>query len=381
MRKIIISITFALLACTSCFSQMSNNDTLNKIEKKKDLFRRIGLANLDKIEGIYFGYQNTTRSGWDGPLSSLNGKFKYDLYFIILKDLNTPNQFNVYDYYVDEFRLNPGKYFIEKEDNKYKLKCCVSAETLAKSNLSIDNGSEVTFDGNNISFTSKTISSDIISTDIYNSEYKIFPRSLEDNIFKTGTGFFISKNGYVVTNYHVIKVASNIYVSNSKFKRLKAEIEFVDEYNDIAILKVPYKLNVIPYNILALSKDIGDNVFTLGYPFVQSMGKEVKLTNGIINSNSGYENDIRYYQFSAEIQPGNSGGPLFDSEGNIVGLVSSKHNKATNAGYALKAKFIIDFIKINDPAILKTNINSLKNLSLTSKYKILKDYVLLLEIE
>ena len=111
------------------------------------------------------------------------------------------------------------------------------------------------------------------------------------------------------------------------------------------------------------------------------MGKEVKLTNGIINSNSGFENDPRYYQFSAEIQPGNSGGPLFDSEGNVVGIVSSKHSKATNAGYALESKFLIDFIKLNEPSILKHNVNSLKDLSLISKYKILKDYILLLEIE
>ncbi len=147
------------------------------------------------------------------------------------------------------------------------------------------------------------------------------------------------------------------------------------------MLKVDTSLKNIPYNIFSGNEEIGDNIFTLGYPFIQLMGKEVKLTNGIINSNSGFENDTRYYQFSAEIQPGNSGGPLFDSDGNIIGLVSAKHSKATNAGYALKSKFVVDFIKLNDPSILKKNVNTFKNLNLTSKYKILKDYILLLEIE
>jgi serine protease Do len=151
----------------------------------------------------------------------------------------------------------------------------------------------------------------------------------------------------------VIENATNVYASNSICNKLKAEIVFSDKLNDIAILKVNITLKPIPFNIITINKDIGSNVFTLGFPYVQSMGKDVKLTNGIINSSSGFENDTRYYQFSAEIQPGNSGGPLFDSDGNVVGLVSAKHNKATNAGYALKSKFIVDFIKLTNPTLLK----------------------------
>lgn len=361
-----------------CFSQTESADTLNKIEAIKRTFLGIGISKLDKIEGIYFGHASFTMSGWQGSSSNLNGTTVNSTYYFIIRSLEIKNRFDIYEYYADDFRPDAGKWFIKKEGNQYFV------HNTATSNEHRYYFDEIAINRNYLSYTLKDDyklnSTNVERKRIINLS-KLFPLTLDESIFKTGTGFFISKDGYVVTNYHVIKDATNIYVSNLVFKRLKAQVEFTDIPNDISILKIAYALKSIPYNIISANKDIGDNVFTLGYPYIQSMGKEVKLTNGIINSNSGFENDNRYYQFSAEIQPGNSGGPLFDSEGNIIGLVSAKHNKATNAGYALKSKFLIDFIKMNNPFLLKKNVSTLNKMSFTSKYKILKDYVLLLEVE
>jgi Trypsin-like peptidase domain len=383
MKKFIIYLIIYVLKCNPCFSQTENNDTLsNKIEEIKKIFHKIGLTNLDKIEGIYFFERTDETKGWESPtLLYLNGTSKHYVHGLIIRNPEIKNRFDIYEYLKSDgyFAEDINKWYIKKEGDKYFMRCCFDSS----GKNWYHNETEVTLLENNIFYKedSKMKTSSVQDSYSFKSIKKIYPSSLEDNIFKTGTGFFISKEGFVVTNYHVIKDASTIYVSNESYKRLKAKVEFTDEFNDIAILKIEYSLKNIPYNIVAANKEIGNNVFTLGYPYIKSMGKEVKLTNGIINSNSGFENDSRYYQFSAEIQPGNSGGPLFDSEGNIVGLVSAKHNKATNAGYALKSKFIIDFIKLNNPSLLKKSISPFKNLSLTAKYKILKDYVLLLEIE
>jgi S1-C subfamily serine protease len=74
---------------------------------------------------------------------------------------------------------------------------------------------------------------------------------------------------------------------------------------------------------------VGSNVFALGYPMALSlMGEEVKFTDGKISSKTGFQGDITTYQISVPIQPGNSGGPLFDYDGNIVGITNAGINKA-----------------------------------------------------
>lgn len=343
-----------------------------KIEEIKEIYRTRGISNLDKVEGIYLF--NRVGKNFDGE------SYKKTFFGFIIRDMKEKNQFNMIEYIdgLNYFSENIDKWLILKEGDKYQM---VGSDNSNKNFDHIQN--EINFLKNNIAFTqiSRYKSTNQESAYTVESVEKIFPTTKENNIFKTGTGFFISQNGYILTNNHVIENANNIWVSNQIHPKLKAQIIYVDQLNDIALLKVNLTIKKIPYNFYNGITDVGNNVFTLGYPLIQSMGKEIKLTNGILNSNSGYENDTRYYQFSAEIQPGNSGGPLFDAEGNIVGLVSAKHTKATNAGYALKSKFILNFLKTNDPTILKKNNNLLKDLNLASKYKILKDYVLLLEIE
>ena len=82
--------------------------------------------------------------------------------------------------------------------------------------------------------------------------------------------------------------------------------------------------------------NVGENVFAMGYPRPGLQGEEVKVTDGIISSKTGFQNDNKTYQISAPIQPGNSGGPLFDNSGNLIGLTNSGIPSGDNVGYAIK---------------------------------------------
>lgn len=205
-------------------------------------------------------------------------------------------------------------------------------------------------------------------------------------IKSSGTGFAISEDGLVVTNQHVINGANSITIRglNEDFsKTYNAVVLVEDKNNDIAILKIKDErfssLSLIPYVLKEKSIDVGTSIFVLGYPLRASMGDEVKLTNGIISSKSGYKGDVTSYQISAPVQPGNSGGPLFDNLGNIVGIVNAKLTGAENASYAIKSTYLINLIEsLQTPITLQPN-NTIINLPLTEKVKIIKKYTYIIE--
>ena len=185
----------------------------------------------------------------------------------------------------------------------------------------------------------------------------------------SGTGFFLSKDGYVITNHHVVENARTIKVSgiNSDTKTsYNARVEISDKQNDLAILKITdasFKpLTNIPYTFKYTTSSVGEDCYVLGYPLISTMGLDIKLTNGIISSKTGFEGNIAEYQMSAPVQPGNSGGPLFDKNGNIIGVVCAKHREAENAGYAIKASYIRNLVEL-----LPTSINWPQTNLLTGK--------------
>lgn len=196
----------------------------------------------------------------------------------------------------------------------------------------------------------------------------------------SGTGFAL-KNNYIVTNFHVVDGAKSICIQgiNGDFNtRHKAKVIAVDKLNDLAILQIE-QANVsnddIPYSIITTTADVGEDIFVLGYPLTSTMGDEIKLTTGIISSKTGFQGDVSSYQISAPIQPGNSGGPLFDYNGNVIGIVSSKYEGAENVGYAVKASYLRNLMEsIMDDNILPKS-NKLSTYKLSNKVKELKNFV------
>ena len=201
----------------------------------------------------------------------------------------------------------------------------------------------------------------------------------------SGTGFALNM-GYIVTNYHVIEGSNKIKVrgiNGDFYQRYDASVVAVDKYNDLAILSISDKkfngFGLIPYRIETDISDVGESIFVLGYPLTNTMGDEIKLTTGVISSRTGFRGNSSLYQISAPIQPGNSGGPLFDDKGNLIGIVSAKHKDTENVGYAIKTLFLKNLIESSiSSSILPLN-NQVKNVDLAGKVKKLKNYIFIIE--
>ncbi len=195
-----------------------------------------------------------------------------------------------------------------------------------------------------------------------------------------GTGFTVNSFGYIATNYHVIDGAKEIYVEIDGLDK-KCNLIAVDKENDLAIIKPINVSKLDVYSKLSSEKsDTGNDIFVLGYPYALSLlGNEIKLTDGKISSQSGFQGNSKTYQISAPIQPGNSGGPLFNKNGDIIGIISSKFTAGENVGYAIKMSYLINLLKSNNIQINTQNIIS--NLSFVEKVKKLSKTTILIKVK
>ncbi len=199
-----------------------------------------------------------------------------------------------------------------------------------------------------------------------------------------GTGFAISANGFILTNYHVIKDADSLYIQNTQGLAYKVKKYYTDPTNDIAILKVDddnfQPLKNIPYSIKIGAAALGESVFTLGYP-----KDDIVLGNGYVSSKSGMNSDSIAYQVAIPVNPGNSGGPLLDYKGNVVGVINGKEDKVDGAAFAVKSKFIIealsaipkDSLQKRVPIGKKSILSSLKKQQQVEK---IQDYIFMIKV-
>lgn len=186
---------------------------------------------------------------------------------------------------------------------------------------------------------------------------------------------------YVVTNYHVIENARRIIVADANMETsYSCAVVAADKYNDLAILKITdsnFAGFNIKYGCKTRTSDIGTSIYVLGYPMIETMGNDIKLTTGVISSKSGYQGDVSQYQISAAIQPGNSGGPLFDENGYLIGIVSAKHTDAENVGYAVKLSYLQNLIESTDVNITLPTTNSISTYNLAGQVKAVSSCVLM----
>ena len=201
----------------------------------------------------------------------------------------------------------------------------------------------------------------------------------------SGTGFAL-KNGYVVTNYHVVEDAKSINISgiNGDYNvSYTASVVATDKVNDLAILKIRDSrfngFGTLPYAVEMQMAEVGDDIFVLGYPLTQTMGDEIKLTNGIISSRTGFQGDAALYQITAPLQPGNSGGPMFNSKGNVVGIVCAHHKGTENVGYAIKTSYLKNLTESSSLSNIFPASNTIASLPLSGQVKKLKKYVYIIK--
>ena len=206
-----------------------------------------------------------------------------------------------------------------------------------------------------------------------------------------GSGIILTIDGYIATNNHVIENANDIEVEfnyQNEIKSFKTEVIIRDEINDLAILRIndPLfgSLKSIPYNFKTRSSDVGESVFALGYPKALSMmGKDTKFTDGKISSKSGIMGDITSYQTTTPIQPGNSGGPLFDFKGNLIAINSSKltSDEIDNVSYSIKTIYLLTLIDLLPEKVTLPSDTTISSMSLINKIKLLSNYVVLIKVK
>lgn len=391
MKKHKLFLAIAIIIASACFGQSSlpSNVNINDLNSVKR-YLNDSIGNLDPIEGIY--RVSLKRASQSIDWGIINHSYSYQC--VILRDGNcffvkkTTN--------VDEGEVYNARIFPIGESSIYDIE--------------LEYSSGYTYDN-----TRKIASSRIEMNSMFRFQFKsqmiYYPRGLprytyddEFDFIKeyptasmyeevinshpsewTGTGFAIG-NGYVVTNNHVVGEAKTIVIKGIKGDMntgYTAEAVTTDKVNDLAIIRINdpnFKgFGTIPYALQQRMADVGDDVFVLGYPLTQALGNEIKLTNGIISSRTGYQGNISTYQMSAPVQPGNSGGPMFDNKGNVIGVVVAGVPGAENVGYAIKTSYLQILIESAGLNIKLPSNNTISTLSLAEKVKKIKNFVFYIE--
>jgi len=160
----------------------------------------------------------------------------------------------------------------------------------------------------------------------------------------SGSGFMLTSDGYFVTNNHIVRDADSVYVQSAKGEVYKARIVHTDQAHDLAILQLCddsafRSMSPVPYSFDARTSDLSERVFTLGYP-----REEMVYGEGYLSSGTGYRGDSIAYQVAISVNPGNSGGPLLDENGNVIGIISGKQTTSEGVSFAVKTNYLLKAI-------------------------------------
>lgn len=159
-----------------------------------------------------------------------------------------------------------------------------------------------------------------------------------------GTSFLIDGKGYLVTNAHIIRNSKNVAVVNSKGEEYITSVVKVIPEKDIALLKITDEafktIPSLPYSIRKASTDVAEPIYTLGYP-----RNDIVYSEGYLSAKTGKNGDTLTCQLGMAANHGNSGGPVFNHEGEVIGIVSSKETEAEGVAFAIQSKYIFDAVE------------------------------------
>jgi S1-C subfamily serine protease len=194
-----------------------------------------------------------------------------------------------------------------------------------------------------------------------------------------GSGFLIDLKGYIVTNAHVLRGTGAVVV-NSKGQEFNSSIVFIDQIKDLAILKIMDSDYVaeksIPYNIQKNNADLGEEIFTLGYP-----RNDIVYGMGYLSAKTGFNGDSLSYQIQISANPGNSGAPVFNKNGDVIGVLSTRQAQADGVTFAVKSKniySIVEDLKNSDSAFRKIKLpvkSTLKGVERKAQINKVEDFV------
>jgi S1-C subfamily serine protease len=162
------------------------------------------------------------------------------------------------------------------------------------------------------------------------------------NYVKGGTAFMIDGKGFMITNAHIVQYSTNITVVNTKGEEFNAFVVQKDPVRDVAIIKIDdskFKPSVLPFGISKAAPHLAEPIFTLGFP-----REEIVYGEGYVSARTGYHGDTLSCQITIPANPGNSGGPIFNRNGEVIGILSSKETGTEGAVFAIQSKYIYQAI-------------------------------------
>jgi hypothetical protein len=189
--------------------------------------------------------------------------------------------------------------------------------------------------------------------------------SPEDNIIvaaSSGTGFYVSNTGHIVSNYHVIKECNSVKLT-FKGKEVSANVLAVDKTNDLAILKSDLSPTKV-YSVATEDASLLDNIIIAGYPLGKKVSTTIKTSKGSITSLAGFGNNYSEFQTDAALNKGNSGGPIMDQKGNVVGVAVANYGKQAGVesfNFGIKSSTLKTFASANGLKFLPPNNKDLSN--------------------
>ncbi len=186
----------------------------------------------------------------------------------------------------------------------------------------------------------------------------------ESIVYTTGgTGFIIDAKGYLVTNAHVVENAKYIAVQNEQGEYF-AQVVFTDRQRDIALLKINDKkfkpFGSIPYSISKKSAGLAEQIFTLGYPTLDYPGSTIVYGEGYLSAKTGFKGDTLTCQVNITANRGNSGSPILNKNGEVIGILNSRLNNKDGFTFAVQAKYLYKILEDlnHDSSVRKVRLPS-----------------------
>lgn len=198
----------------------------------------------------------------------------------------------------------------------------------------------------------------------------------------SGTGFAISNNGYIATNFHVIEGADSLYIETRDGLYYRAYLVDADTHNDLAVLKIEDKdftfgKGELPYRFDNNMAALGSRVFTIGYP-----QDELRYNEGYVSARKGFDGDSNQYRLELPANPGTSGAPVVDANGNIVAVVTGKESQSEGTTYAVSSKALLQMLHSlpKEESLKLPKANKINSLTREQQIEKLQDYTCLIHV-